>query len=160
MGNCETAALVSTSGAIDWFCYPCFDSQSIFAAILDRQRGGSFRISPVNPVPSGEHAYSHATNLLTTSFHRPEGTLVLTDFMPCFNEGERFLSLQRICRGIEARGGPVEVECILDPPPAYGRTRTTFPVREGIVIASGGPHEATLSSTIPTQGHVEQTAGL
>src|SRR5438067_1999589 len=74
IGNCETAALVSTSGAIDWFCYPRFDSPSIFAAILDRQRGGSFRIAPLNPVPTGEQAYIHDTNLLTTTFHRSEGT--------------------------------------------------------------------------------------
>jgi len=107
IGNCETAALVATSGAVDWFCYPRFDSPSIFAAILDRQRGGSFRVSPVNPVPTGEQAYLRDTNILTTTFHRSEGTLVVTDFMPCFNEGERFLSLKRICRGLEARGGPV-----------------------------------------------------
>ena len=79
IGNCETAALVSTSGAIDWFCYPRFDSPSIFAAILDRQRGGSFRVSPLNPVPAGEQAYIRDTNLLTTTFHRAEGTLVVTD---------------------------------------------------------------------------------
>jgi len=103
IGNCETAALVSTGGAVDWFCYPRFDSPSIFAAILDRQRGGTFRIAPVNPVPTGEQAYVHDTNILTTTFHRSEGTLVVTDFMPCFNEGERFLSLKRICRGLEAR---------------------------------------------------------
>src|ERR671925_270773 len=76
IGNCETAALVSTSGAIDWFCYPRFDSPSIFAAILDRQRGGSFRISPVNPHPAGDQAYIRDTNLLTTTFHRSEGALV------------------------------------------------------------------------------------
>ena len=159
IGNCETAALVSTSGAIDWFCYPRFDSPSIFAAILDRQRGGSFRVSPLNPVPAGEQAYIRDTNLLTTTFHRPEGTLVLTDFMPCFNEGERFLSLKRICRGIEARGGPVEVECMLDPAPAYGRARTSFAEREGIVIASGGSQEVILSSTVPMQGTVEEVDG-
>ena len=159
IGNCETAALVSASGAIDWFCYPRFDSPSIFASILDRQRGGSFRISPVNPVPAGEQAYIRDTNLLTTTFHRAEGTLVLTDFMPCFNEGERFLSLKRICRGLEARGGPVEVECILDPAPAYGRARTSFAEREGIVIASGGSQEVILSSTVPMQGSVEDVDG-
>ena len=82
IGNCETAALVSTSGAIDWFCYPRFDSPSIFAAILDRQRGGSFRVSPLNPVPAGEQAYIRDTNQLTTTFHRAEGSLVVTDFMP------------------------------------------------------------------------------
>src|SRR3979411_3347754 len=53
IGNCETAALVSTSGAIDWFCYPRFDSPSIFAAILDRQRGGSFPVAPGHPVLPG-----------------------------------------------------------------------------------------------------------
>src|SRR5256886_11320580 len=61
IGNCETAALVSTSGAIDWFCYPRFDSPSIFAAILDRQRGGSFRVSPLNPVPAGGQAFLPAS---------------------------------------------------------------------------------------------------
>lgn len=159
IGNCETAALVSNSGAIDWFCYPRFDSPSIFAAILDRQRGGSFRISPVNPNPVGEQAYIHDTNLLTTTFHRSEGTLVLTDFMPCFNEGERFFSLKRICRGVEARGGPVEVECVMDPSPGYGRTRTTFGEREGIVIASGGSQEVILSSTVPMKGTIEEVDG-
>ena len=159
IGNCETAALVSTSGAIDWFCYPRFDSPSIFAAILDRQRGGSFRISPVNPHPAGDQAYIRDTNLLTTTFHRSEGALVLTDFMPCFNEGERFLSLKRICRGVEARGGPIEVECVLDPSPAYGRTRTAFAEREGIVIASGGSQEVILSSTAPMRGTIEEVDG-
>src|SRR2546423_13500461 len=103
IGNCEPAALVSVSGAVDCFCYPRFDSPSIFAAILDRQRGGTFRISPVNPVPTGEQAYIRDTNLLTTTFHRSEGTLVLTDVMPCFTEGERVLSLKPICRGPEGR---------------------------------------------------------
>jgi len=159
IGNCETAALVATTGAVDWFCYPRFDSPSIFAAILDRQRGGSFRVSPVNPVPTGEQVYLRDTNILTTTFHRSEGTLVLTDFMPCFTEGERFLSLKRICRGLEARGGPVEVECVLDPAPAYGRARTSFAEREGIVIASGGSQEVILSSTVPLHGTVEEVDG-
>lgn len=159
IGNCETAALVSTSGSIDWFCYPRFDSPSIFAAILDRQRGGSFRIAPANPAPAGQQAYVRDTNLLTTSFDRAEGSLVVTDFMPCFNEGERFMSLRRICRGLQARGGAVDVECVLDPAPAYGRARTGFAEREGIVIASGGSQEVILSSTIPLQGTVEEVDG-
>jgi len=159
IGNCETAALVSTSGSIDWFCYPRFDSQSIFAAILDRQRGGSFRIAPANPVPAGQQAYVRDTNILTTTFDRAEGSLLLTDFMPCFNEGERFLSLRRICRGLQTRGGSVEVECCLDPAPAYGRARTSFSEREGIVIASGGSQEVILSSTIPLRGTVEEVDG-
>ncbi|HEY0494028.1 MAG TPA: glycoside hydrolase family 15 protein [Candidatus Dormibacteraeota bacterium] len=159
IGNCETAALVSQGGAIDWFCYPRFDSPSIFAGILDRQRGGTFRIGPVNPVPAGEQAYVRDTNLLTTTFHRADGTLVVTDFMPCFSEGERLISLRRICRGLEVRGGPVEVEVVLDPAPGYGRARTAFAEREGIVLASGGSQEVILSSTIPMEGTIEEVEG-
>ncbi|MDQ6884424.1 MAG: glycoside hydrolase family 15 protein [Candidatus Dormibacteraeota bacterium] len=159
IGNCETAALVSVGGGIDWFCYPRFDSPSIFAAVLDRQRGGTFRIAPVNPVPAGEQAYVRDSNLLATTFHRADGTLIVTDFMPCFMEGDRLISLRRICRGVEARGGPVEVECVLDPSPGYGRARTTFAEREGIVMASGGSQEVILSSTMPLQGTVEDVDG-
>ncbi len=159
IGNCETAALVSTSGSIDWFCYPRFDSRSIFAALLDRQRGGSFSLSPSNPMPPGEQAYLPDTNILTTTFHRPEGTLIVTDFMPCFNEGDRFVPLRRICRAVEARGGPVEVECVLDPAPDYGRARSDFSERDGVVLVSGGSQEVILSSTIALRGSVQEIDG-
>ena len=55
--------------------------------------------------------------------------------------------------------GPVEVECVLDPAPAYGRARTSFAEREGIVIASGGAQEVILSSTVPLHGTVEDVDG-
>lgn len=159
IGNCETAALVSTSGSIDWFCYPRFDSRSIFAALLDRQRGGFFSLAPANPMPPGEQAYVQDTNILTTTFHRAEGTLVVTDFMPCFNEGERFVALRRICRAVEARGGPVQVECILDPAPDYGRARSDFAERDGVVLSTGGSQEVILSSTIQLHGAVREVDG-
>ena len=159
IGNCETAARVSTSGSIGWFCYPRFDSRSIFAALLDRQRGGFFSLAPANPMPPGEQAYVQDTNILTTTFHRAEGTLVVTDFMPCFNEGERFVALRRICRAVEARGGPVQVECILDPAPDYGRARSDFAERDGVVLSTGGSQEVILSSTIQLHGAVREVDG-
>ena len=46
IGDLHTVALVATDGTIDWYCCPRFDSPSVFAAILDADRGGLFRISP------------------------------------------------------------------------------------------------------------------
>jgi GH15 family glucan-1,4-alpha-glucosidase len=46
IGDLQTAALVTTDGAINWFCCPRFDSPSVFAALLDADKGGQFQISP------------------------------------------------------------------------------------------------------------------
>lgn len=60
IGDLHTVALVGTDGTTDWYCCPCFDSPSVFAAILDADRGGQFRIAPdgcmkacTSPTPSG-----------------------------------------------------------------------------------------------------------
>src|SRR3954447_2400880 len=68
IGDLHTVALVGTNGAIDWYCCPAFDAPSVFAAILDRQKGGYYRIAPA---VSGWHAkqlYLPDTNVLITRF--------------------------------------------------------------------------------------------
>lgn len=156
IGNCETAALISTDGSVDWFCYPRFDSPSIFAALLDNKRGGRFRIAPAHATEAGTQAYERDTNILVTTFALPSATLHLTDFMPCFQEGTRFVALRRICRGVEARGGAVEVELLLDPAPDYGRTRAVFSERSGTVLSTGGSQEVLLTSTLRLPFQVEE----
>ena len=61
IGNCHTAALVSSRGSIDWLCLPRFDSPSLFARILDLERGGSWQICPQNAFTS-THRYIDNTN--------------------------------------------------------------------------------------------------
>ncbi len=81
IGDLRTAALVGRDGAIDWFCPRRFDAPSLFAAILDADIGGSFRISPAQPC-SSKHLYLPDTAILLTRFFSPSGVAEVTDFMP------------------------------------------------------------------------------
>ncbi|MDZ7821062.1 MAG: trehalase-like domain-containing protein [Candidatus Marinimicrobia bacterium] len=72
IGNCKTAALVSDTGSLEWLCFPDFSSSSVFASLLDKERGGAFRID------AGEKAeisqdYIYHTCILRTHFKTPEG---------------------------------------------------------------------------------------
>ena len=87
VGNCRTAALVSEEGAIEWLCFPDFDSPSIFAALLDREKGGSFGFE----LPEGyttTQSYVPHTNILSTYFQSVEGEFLILDFMPCYRSYE------------------------------------------------------------------------
>jgi GH15 family glucan-1,4-alpha-glucosidase len=82
IGNMHTAALVAVDGAIDWLCFPHFDSPSVFAAILDDHKGGHFKISPTGPGVRSKQFYWPETNVLITRFFAPEGVAHVTDYMP------------------------------------------------------------------------------
>jgi GH15 family glucan-1,4-alpha-glucosidase len=82
IGNMHTAALVGIDGSIDWFCFPRFDSPSVFAAILDRAKGGHFKIAPLARGITRKQFYWPDTNVLVTRFLSPDGVGQITDFMP------------------------------------------------------------------------------
>ena len=84
IGNMRTAALVAMDGSIDWMCFPRFDSPSVFAAILDDEKGGRFKIGPDSSVsaPQQKQFYWPDTNVLVTRFLSADGVGELTDFMP------------------------------------------------------------------------------
>ena len=82
IGNMRTAALVGINGSIDWFCVPSFDSPSVFAAILDDQKGGRFEIAPREDGIRTKQFYWPETNVLVTRFLSPDGVGELEDFMP------------------------------------------------------------------------------
>ncbi|HEX6875084.1 MAG TPA: trehalase-like domain-containing protein [Nocardioidaceae bacterium] len=73
IGDLHTVALVGTDGTIDWYCCPRFDSPSVFAAILDADRGGPFRIAPDFHGWSSKQLYLPDTNILITRFLMPDG---------------------------------------------------------------------------------------
>src|SRR5260221_1430566 len=82
IGDLQTAALVTTDGTIDWFCCPRFDSPSVFAALLDRTRGGHFRIAPVGRDYETKQLYFPDSAVLITRFMAADGVGEVVDFMP------------------------------------------------------------------------------
>ncbi|MGZ3457894.1 MAG: glycoside hydrolase family 15 protein [Archangium sp.] len=123
IGDGHGAALVSRSGAIDWLCWPRFDSPSLFAAILDPAVGGCWRIHPVGP-SRVTRRYLPETNVLETRFDTDTGTLVLTDLMPLSEVRPSLPSPEReLVRCVRCERGEVTWEVLYDPRPDYGRAR-------------------------------------
>ncbi|GAB1450792.1 glycoside hydrolase family 15 protein [Draconibacterium sp.] len=81
IGNCKSAALISEQGNIEWMCLPTFDASSIFAKLLDDEKGGSFDISVKNLL-TVKQSYISRTNILVTRFKSEEGIFEILDFMP------------------------------------------------------------------------------
>lgn len=82
IGNMRTAALVGMNGSIDWMCVPHFDSPSVFAAMLDDEKGGCFQIVPSDPLLETTQLYWPDTNILVTRFFCANGVGEIEDFMP------------------------------------------------------------------------------
>jgi hypothetical protein len=118
IGNCYTTALISSRGSLDWLCMPCFDSSSIFASILDIERGGSWSIHPTASCRS-EHRYLEYTNVLETIFVCDDGRVRLLDFMPVSSEvaGGTVTPPIAVIRIIEGLDGEIEIESLCQPGP-------------------------------------------
>jgi GH15 family glucan-1,4-alpha-glucosidase len=82
VGNMHTTALIGLNGSIDWFCYPRHDSPSVFAALLDSEKGGHFQITPLLEEITHKQFYWPQTNVLVTRFLSPCGVGEIVDFMP------------------------------------------------------------------------------
>jgi GH15 family glucan-1,4-alpha-glucosidase len=127
IGNRHAAALVNSVGSIDWLCWPRFDSPSIFAGILDPDRGGNWAIQPTSEFKS-HHRYLKDTNVLETVFECSQGKVALLDFMDMSwaeqdVEGGPPGKLIRIVRGLD---GNVEMKSTCRPRPNYARDPPTI----------------------------------
>jgi GH15 family glucan-1,4-alpha-glucosidase len=154
IGDGRSAALVSRDGSLDWLCWPRFDSPSIFAALLDTERGGRFRVRPTGTFRS-ERRYLPETNVLETVFHTASGTVALRDLMPVANEEDKRAALtpeHEVLRAIEGRAGQVEVEIVYTPRPDYARKHPDLTSRGAFGLWCGGPGGALgLRSELPLQ---------
>jgi len=87
IGDLRSVALVGTDGTIDWYCPVRFDAPSVFAALLDKERGGYFRIAPAHDGWKSRQLYFPDTNVLITRFLSHEGVAEVIDFMPVTHPG-------------------------------------------------------------------------
>ena len=87
VGDTGTAALIGRDGSVDWLCLPCFDSPSVFAAILDDKKGGRFRIAPTDDGFRCKQHYWPNTNVLITRFLHADGIGEIVDYMPVGGAG-------------------------------------------------------------------------
>ena len=154
IGNCRTAALISERGSIEWLCFPDFDSPSVFAALLDRTKGGSFGFD----VPDGyavRQNYVPHTNILSTRFASDEGEFEVLDYMPCYRsfEKEHYLPAE-LYRYIRFVKGRPRFRIRYDPAPNYAqgevRIRRTAGFIESYSSADNKDRQY-LYSSIPLQ---------
>ena len=151
IGDCETAALVSHRGSIDWLCWPHFASPACFAALVGTEENGRWSIAPENPVP-GRRRYLDHTLVLETLFETPDGLVSLVDFMPVRHRNSH---LVRIVRGI---GGRVPMKMRLALRFEYGRTVPWVTrIEKGALRAIAGPDMVVLRSTEEHRGENLQT---
>jgi len=150
IGNMRTSALIGMDGSIDWFCFPHFDSPSIFASILDTQKGGWFKIAPATASAKHKQFYWPDTNVLVTRFLSPRGVGQVIDFMPVgLKENE--LGYHGIIRRVQSIRGSIKfrLECV----PAFNYARdahTTTLLTDGACFEANGL-SLRLGSTTPLQ---------
>jgi GH15 family glucan-1,4-alpha-glucosidase len=136
IGDLHTVALVGADGTIDWYCCPAFDSPSVFASILDKDKGGHYRIAPLEDDWTSKQLYFPDTNVLITRFFTPGGVGELQGFMPIARtRAERHR--HRLIRRVVAVRGAVRFRVDLQPRFNYGRdSHETIQHEHGVVFDS------------------------
>jgi GH15 family glucan-1,4-alpha-glucosidase len=147
IGDCETAALVGRDGSIDWLCWPAFDSDACFAALLGTDKHGRWLIAPAEDVTKSSRRYLGDTLIIETRFETAEGVVTLTDFMPPRGEAS---DIVRLVRGVSGR---VKLRMELVIRFGFG---TDIPwvkrTEDGAMLAICGPDMTVLRTPVETRG--------
>ena len=124
IGDLHSAALIGANGSVDWLCFPHFDSPSIFAALLDDEKGGRFQIHPLDDGVQVKQLYLPDTNILITRFLKADGIAEVTDFMPI--EDDRDASWKhRLIRQVHVVQGSWHFNMLCQPAFDYARAEHT-----------------------------------
>lgn len=135
IGNCTSTALISKTGSMDWLCLPIFDSASVFAKLLDENRGGSFEFITTEDYKITQK-YISKTNILTTRFSNGTDAFEVIDFMPRyhFHNGRHMVySPPDIIRYIKYVSGKPRFKVFYDPKLEYAEKETKTEERKEFI---------------------------
>lgn len=147
IGDCQTAALVGRDGSIDWLCWPAFDSDACFAALLGTRSNGRWLIAPAEDVQKCSRRYWDNTLILETRFETGSGTLALIDFMPPRGKAS---DVVRLVRGV---AGKVKIRMELVIRFGFGADIPWVKrTEQGALLAICGPDMTVLRTPVETRG--------
>ncbi|WP_240364054.1 glycoside hydrolase family 15 protein [Streptomyces sp. RLB3-6] len=149
IGDLRSAALVGTNGTIDWYCCPRFDAPSVFASILDAERGGSFELAPDVPTRTKQF-YFPDTNVLITRFFADDGVGEIQDFMPVVDES-READRHRLIRRVVCVRGALPFRARVAPRFEYGTAPHTVHAEAGQAVFASASLRLALTSTVPIE---------
>jgi GH15 family glucan-1,4-alpha-glucosidase len=142
IGDLRSVALVGVDGTIDWYCPERFDAPSVFGAILDRRKGGYYRIAPAHAPTTTKQLYFPDTNVLMTRFLSPDGVSEVHDFMPVNCR-------QRLIRRVVCVRGETTFRLECEPRFDYGRAAHETVLADGGALFRSPGLALALGSPVP-----------
>jgi GH15 family glucan-1,4-alpha-glucosidase len=146
IGDCETAALVGRDGSIDWLCWPAFDSDACFAALLGTPKHGRWLIAPADEITNSSRRYWGDTLILETRLETAGGTVALIDFMPPRGNAS---DVVRLVRGVT---GTVKLRMELVIRFGFGADIPWVRSIDGALLAIAGQDMTVLRTPVETRG--------
>jgi GH15 family glucan-1,4-alpha-glucosidase len=151
IGDCQTAALVSRTGSIDWLCFPRFDSPACFAALLGTPDNGRWLLTPGEEVKESRRRYRDDTLILETDYRTEGGEVTVIDFMPVRSKRPDLV------RTVVGKRGQVKMQMELTIRFDYGSLVPWVRREGGGILAIAGPDMLHVRSDIPLQGEHSRT---
>jgi len=149
IGDLQTAALVSRDGSLDWLCLPRFDSPACFAALLDDEDAGRWRIAPAGAGACTRRRYRGESLVLETEWDTPQGSVRVIDAMPVRREAASAADVVRVVEGVSGRV-PMAMELVVRFD--YGHIMPWVRHVDGQFSAIAGPDSVWLNSPVRVHG--------